>query len=69
MYKKVHPSEPVNKGYPINPFPLPKNFMCNGKLKKAAGSGSSLDINGFYMQILICGQIEVVLQFHGDPLF
>ena len=43
MYEKVHPSEPVNKGYPINPFLLPKNFMYNGKLKKTAGSGSSLE--------------------------
>ena len=33
MFEKVHPSEPVNKEFPINPFPL-QGFTFNGTLKK-----------------------------------
>jgi len=33
MYEKIHPSQPVNKKFPINPFPL-QGFTYNGKISK-----------------------------------
>jgi len=38
VHEKIHPSTPVNKEYPINPFPISKTnpkFTYNGKLKNS----------------------------------